>query len=581
MKKLLTFLSFLFVVSMLTAEVPQRISYQSVVRDADNNLVINSEVGMQISIQRRIDGGAVYAERHFVTTNDNGLVSLEIGDGTAVTGSMDDIDWDEGTFFIRTQVDPQGGANYTISGVSQILTVPYAFHAKTAEGLTEEIVETDPVFESSPASIISLNDISNWDEAFSWGDHSLADYIAEEMDPLFTASAASDIETSDIEDWDEAFSWGDHAEENYLTDESDPLFLSSAAAQIQPNDIVNWDEAFDWGDHADEDYLTEETDPLFSASLAADIEEDDIDNWDEAFSWGDHAEEDYLTEETQELADVLALGNDANVEQIKNLADPTDDQDAATKAYVDLLEEKIDMLLDRIETLEADAGIFIVQDIDGNEYQKVRIGDQTWMAENLRVTRYNNGDDIATGLDDTDWSGTVSGTYTIYPHADVSGIGSDALMVEAYGKLYNWYAMDDDRGICPDGWRVPDESDWNELLSYLATEGSANIDAAGGAGNALKSCRQDDSPEGGDCDTDEHPRWDTHTTHYGTDEFDFSALPGGLRLENGSFDYVGERGRWWIDNDPAEARTLFYNQGNLASTPISKNEGISIRCIRE
>ncbi len=696
MKKLLTFLSSLLLACILTAEVPQRISYQSVVRDADNNLVTNAQVGMRISIQKRVDGNTVYVEQHFVTTNDNGLASLEVGDGTVVSGSMDDIDWSEGTFFIRTEVDPQGGTNYSISGTSQLLTVPYAFHAITAEGLTEEIVETDPVFEASAAADISLIDISNWDEAFSWGDHtlegylteetdplfsaspaagiqssdiddwdaafswgdhSLADYLTEETDPLFSASPAADIQSSDIDDWDAAFSWGDHTQadyiteetdplfsaspaaaietsdiidwdaafswgnhalEGYLTDESDPLFSASPVADIEEDDIANWDDAFGWGDHADADYLTEETDPLFSASPAADIDEDDIDNWDEAFDWGDHAAEDYLTEETdplfsaspaadieeddianwddafgwgdhadadylteetQTLADVLALGNDANEERIENLADPTAAQDAATKAYVDLLEEKIDLLLDRIETLEAEMDI-IVEDIDGNRYNIVGIGTQTWMTENLRVTHYNDGSEIDTGLSASDWETATDGAYAIYPHEDVDGIGSDEEMADAYGKLYNWYAVESGK-LCPEGWRVPNEDDWNILLAHLEEEGYDNEDEVGGAGNALKSCRQVDSPAGVNCDTEVHPRWDADADNYGTDDFGFSALPAGLRRADGSFGFIGSSGRWWVESGSAQIRTIYYDKGNIVSfTSPDERNGISVRCIR-
>jgi hypothetical protein len=118
------------------AQVPEKMSYQAVIRDKDDKLVTNSDIGMQISIlQGSPDGTPVYIERHFPTTNVNGLVSIEIGEGIVVAGSFVTIDWINGTYFIKTEVDLNGGANFTIEGTSQILSVPYALHSKTAEKL--------------------------------------------------------------------------------------------------------------------------------------------------------------------------------------------------------------------------------------------------------------------------------------------------------------------------------------------------------------------------------------------------------------------------------------------------------------
>ncbi len=96
-----------------------------------------------------------------------------------------------------------------------------------------------------------------------------------------------------------------------------------------------------------------------------------------------------------------------------------------------------------------DSNTVTVTDIDGNEYKTVIIGDQEWMSENLRVTRYNNQDDIPTGLNNTDWGNTTEGAYAIYDHDhwNAEGINSSEEMVEAYGKLYNWYAVNDSRGL--------------------------------------------------------------------------------------------------------------------------------------
>jgi hypothetical protein len=109
-------------------------SYQAVVRDGNNDLGTSSTVGMQISIlQTSPTGTAVYEETHTPTSNANGLVSIEMGEGTVVSGDFSTIDWANGPYFIKTETDPTGGTNYSITATSQLLSVPYAFHAKTAE----------------------------------------------------------------------------------------------------------------------------------------------------------------------------------------------------------------------------------------------------------------------------------------------------------------------------------------------------------------------------------------------------------------------------------------------------------------
>ncbi|RLD21702.1 MAG: hypothetical protein DRI54_08945, partial [Bacteroidetes bacterium] len=108
-------------------------SYQAVIRDASDNLLTNTTIGMQISILEGSETGtAVYVETHTPLSNANGLVSLEIGDGIAISGDFGTIDWTTGFYFIKTETDPEGGINYTISGTSQLLSVPYALYATSS-----------------------------------------------------------------------------------------------------------------------------------------------------------------------------------------------------------------------------------------------------------------------------------------------------------------------------------------------------------------------------------------------------------------------------------------------------------------
>jgi hypothetical protein len=127
-------LVYLLIGSSIFAQAPQKMSYQAVIRNTSGALVTSSSVGMKISIlQGSETGTVVYSETQTASTNTNGLVSLEIGSGTVVTGIFAGINWGNGTYFIKTQTDPTGGTNYTIVGSSQLLSVPYALYTSKSE----------------------------------------------------------------------------------------------------------------------------------------------------------------------------------------------------------------------------------------------------------------------------------------------------------------------------------------------------------------------------------------------------------------------------------------------------------------
>lgn len=139
MKRLFAIIAAVLLTATIWAQSPQKMSYQAVIRDNDNALVKSHAVGMQISILK--DGSPVYVETHATSTNANGLVTIEIGGGTPVTGTFSGIDWSLGSYSIKTETDPTGGINYTaIVGTSPLLSVPYALYAKTVASYTE----TDP-----------------------------------------------------------------------------------------------------------------------------------------------------------------------------------------------------------------------------------------------------------------------------------------------------------------------------------------------------------------------------------------------------------------------------------------------------
>jgi hypothetical protein len=285
MKKLFTLMAFLVLSCGLFAQTPEKMSYQAVIRNSSNELVTSQEVGMQISIlQGSASGSAVYVETHSTATNASGLISLDIGTGSVVDGDFTTIDWSAGPYFIKVETDPTqaGGTNYTITGTSELLSVPYALHSKTAEhiigGITEgdpvfsewdkssgiEITksqirdldpfttgdETDPVFASSVSSKITADDTTRWNGK-------LSEYTEE--DPLYSGSVSAEITAGDTARWS-----------NKLDSESDPKFSSSVASKITADDTTRWGNKLD-------NYT--ESDPEFSSSVSAKITEEDTIRW--------------------------------------------------------------------------------------------------------------------------------------------------------------------------------------------------------------------------------------------------------------------------------------------------------------
>lgn len=268
-------IAFLFAMAVLMttqvlAQTPQKLSYQAVVRNTSDALVTNTSIGMQISIlQGSPTGTPVFVERHFPTTNSNGLVTLEIGTGTLVSGNFTTIDWAGDVYYLKTETDLNGGSTFTISGTSQLMSVPYALHSKTSETITGG--ETDPVFTASPASGIAASDVLNWNNAFGWGDHATAGYLTSytETDPLWALSPSFGITNTIISNWNTAYGWGDHATAGYLSDftEADPLWSASPSFGITNTTISNWNSAYSWGNHAAAGYLTSEVDGSISNEI--------------------------------------------------------------------------------------------------------------------------------------------------------------------------------------------------------------------------------------------------------------------------------------------------------------------------
>jgi len=199
-----------------------------------------------------------------------------------------------------------------------------------------------------------------------------------------------------------------------------------------------------------------------------------------------------------------------------------------------------------------------VTDVDNNTYNTVQIGTQCWTQSNLKVSKYRNGDNIPTGLSNSAWQATTSGAYANYNNDPVN----DGL----YGKLYNWFAVNDSRGLCPMGWHVPSDGEWTTLENHL---GGSSV-----AGGALKSTAMQPTPGG----------WNSPNTG-ATNSSGFTALPGGLRYYDGGFGNMTYDGCWWSSSvsSGSNAWNRFLNYGSSYVNRFNyyRTYGFSVRCCRD
>ena len=195
-----------------------------------------------------------------------------------------------------------------------------------------------------------------------------------------------------------------------------------------------------------------------------------------------------------------------------------------------------------------------VCDIDENCYETIQIGDQIWMAENLKVTHYRNGDEIPYPSND-DWGSFDEGQYGVYDN--------DPANAEIYGNLYNWAVVDDNRGVCPDGYHVPSDAEYTVLTDYL---GGTSV-----AGGKMKEegLEHWNSPNSG-----------------ATNESGFTGLPAGYRTtSNNGYGDMGYYGYFWssseYSSEAAWYRELNYYSSGVNRSDYSKQFGFGVRCLRD
>ena len=420
MKKIFTILTSLFLgVAFLLpqqaqAQVPEGISYQAILRDLNGNVIQSRLVGMQISVlQGSPTGTAVYVETQAPTTNANGLISLEIGSGTVQTGSFASIDWANGPHFIKAETDPTGGTNYSLTGTSQLLSVPYALHAKTAQTLASPIIDNDTLNEIQSLSLNNDTLSLNKSNSVNLNPYKQTLSVSVAGDTLYLQNGGFVIIPG----------------------------ISAANAPVQLATLTT----------SAVSSLTN-----ISATSGGNITDAGGANITTRGVC-------YSINTNPTTADNITNDGNGTGSFTSNLSGLTASTTYYVRAYA--INSAGTAYGNEVSFTTTACGGCIYSTgagvtFNGYTYTSIVLGNgQEWMAENLRTTTYANGELIPNVTDGTQWSNLTTGAWAHY--------NNNNQYENSYGKLYNWYTVADPRNVCPTGWHVPTDAEYTLLTDYL------------------------------------------------------------------------------------------------------------------
>jgi uncharacterized protein (TIGR02145 family) len=659
------------------SQAPTKINFQSVLRNTNGEVVSNSAVSLRISIlSGTINGSAVYIETHAKTTDAGGLMSLQIGGGTVLSGVFGDINWGSSAHFIKLEADFSGGNSYVLLGTQELMSVPYALYASKTDtsvlNLTSrfstKLSGTDtaslsarinakapinnPTFTGTVGGIsktmVGLGNVDNTSDAgkpISTATQTALDLKAPFNNPTFTGTVGGISKTmvglgnvDNTSDAGKPISTATQTALDLKAPINDPTFTGTVGGISKTMvGLGNVDNTSDAGKPISTvtqtalDLKAPINNPTFTGTVGGISKTmvglGNVDNTSDAGKSISTATQTALdnklnkTDTSTMLENYrTGLNNKVNVIDTSNMLSKYL-RKADTSSLSDRINAKLSrsvipetpiiqrghimywngsswvllnpgtagqvlkMSLDEnpVPVWGTDATTFPafspcgapISDIDGNIYNTVLIGAQCWTKENLRVRRYNKGRSIpfdaigGSGGSSSTWSNLTIGAHTIYANDSTTTPSNRT----KYGYLYNWYAAKgiyttgtmtstDTLNICPEGWHVPTDADWTTLTTELGGESVA--------GGKMKSIGT--------------AYWSSQSA--GTDNSSgFSALPGGYRIKDGSFNNLRNSAVFWRateDNaNNAWSSRLEYNSNNVSRNSYEKQYGASIRCLKD
>ena len=405
---------FILLSTLVVAQAPNKMSFQTVVRNNLGKLVVNKSIGVRLSIlQTTSNGTAVYMETHSKTSNVNGLLTLEVGTGTTMTGTFSTIDWAQGPYFLKTEMDVNGGSNYTITGVTEFVSVPYA-----------KMSENSKVSDATK----TLTNGTNYGDMNFWNGTTWVPLNVGNEGQILTICGGKPTWT---------------------------------IGGVCPGTIS----ALNCSSATNNGTLTATTNTSSVTSVISYT----------GGNGGPHNGQVVTSTGVTGLTATLQAGSFANGNGSLTYTITGTPLTSGTASFALNIDGKTCVLTRTVSTLQtsginftsigASVGSFQnnVTDIEGNSYKTVKIGTQVWMAENLKTSKYNDGTIIPNITDSTQWSNLTTSAWSYFKN--------DAANNSKYGKLYNWYAVSKttncNKNICPTGWHVPTDAEWTILMDYL------------------------------------------------------------------------------------------------------------------
>lgn len=527
------------------AQTPDKFNYQTVVRNAGNAVVADATVGVRVSIlQGSENGNVVFVETHTATTNTNGMLTLAIGGGKAQQGAIGDIDWSNGPYFLKTETDPNGGDNYSITNTQQVQSVPYALFAKESansfSGDYDDLKNKPAIPQNigdltNDAGFITVNDLPNPPKGGE-GDANVSGVVQTEscgeidlcelenrfarlqaiLLPTVTTGAVSDITEATA-------TCGGSVSANGYSE----VTARGVCWSTDPNPTVNGSHTSDGnglGTFTSSITGLDSGTPYYLRAYATNSA---------GTAYGEEVS--FTTEEQPQ--DTIPPAIDGSANPCPN---------AAT-----------------------------VTDYEGNIYNTVHIGSQCWMRENLRSTKFADGTPIPAGNDTT----SLTDPY-YYDNSD-----SDIPLARR-GYLYNWPAAmhgavsssatpSGVQGICPTGWHLPSDAEYTQLTDYVSSVSDYQC-----GGNSSKIAKALAATYGWNTSTNNCAVGNTPSANNATG---FSAVPTGYF--HGSFSYVGNYAFFWTatenesNNRNAYTRLLSHQAAVVGRNTSGKDYGRPVRCL--
>ena len=590
MKKLITLMILILCVATLFAQAPEKFSYQAVVRNTTNQLVTNAPVGVRVSIlQGSADGTALYVEIHSAVTNANGLLTVEIGGGTVQQGVFADIDWANGPFFLKTETDPAGGSNYTVTSTQQLLSVPYALYAKEAGNVPQTVGEL-----TNDANYITAADIAgllNTVNELNRKVDSLEDVVANMSEPpvletvsvsdvgIFKATFHGNITSEGFYSVTKrGFCYGTSenptVDGNFTSDGTGEGAFSHAVITLQANTTyyvrayVTNSIGTTYGNQLS---FTTKNIPTVTTAEISDI------TYTSATCGGEIVADEGITVSARGVCWEIspnptisnAHTNDGNGMGVftSSLTGLNHNTTYYIRAYITTNEgtfygNELSFTTILIPDGQPCPGTPTVTDQEGNVYNTVHFGNQCWMKENLRSTKAADGSAIPKG------GSTTSNTEPYY--YDYS---SHSLPLATRGYLYNWPAA---QLVCPSGWHLPSDAEWTQLTDYVSSQ--SEYTCSGNSNNIAKALASTEgwNPSTNNCVVGNDPNSNNATG--------FSAVPAGACGGSSFYDAFYYADFWSSTlsfSYYAYYRELSYNLTYVRRNDYSKSNGYSVRCLRD